>query len=275
MKINNLNTISPTQFNKFNKLLDKGNINTICNSGLCPNRPECFKNLQLAFLLLGDICTRNCKFCAVKKGTPECIDEKEPENVAKMVKKLNLNYVVLTSVTRDDLFDGGSSQFVKTIRKIRELNPKTEIEVLIPDFKLNFKAINKIINSNPKVINHNIECCKRCFKKIRPLGDYNDSLKVLNYVKNKDILVKSGFMVGVGETFEDIKKTLKDLKENNVDIVTISQYLAPTKSSFKIKKEYSEKEFDKIRKYTLSLGFKFVFVGRNVRSSYHAKSQII
>ena len=268
-------SISPTEFEQFNRLIQKLNINTICNSALCPNRPECFlKKKTVTFLILGKRCTRSCKFCGVSQGLPEKIDREEPSNITKAVSILKLKYVVITSVTRDDLPDGGASQFVETIKKVRELNPETEIEVLIPDFKGNVRAIDKIIKCNPKVINHNIECCNQYFGELRPDGNYKKSLKILNYINNKGIITKSGFMVGVGESIEDIKNTLKDLEKNNVDIVTIGQYLPPTKDAFYMKKMYEDEEFDEIKEYALRLNFKKVFVGHNVRSSYHAETQL-
>jgi len=273
----NFGSISPTGFTKFNELIKELGINTICNSGLCPNRPECFKNKQLTFLILGDICTRSCKFCGVKHGKPLPIDLNEPNKIAKAVTFLGLKYVVITSVTRDDIPDGGASQFIDTIKKVRELNPGIEIEVLIPDFKFNIESIKKIILCRPAVINHNIECCEKNFREIRPEGNYTASLRLMRHIKEKypNILTKSGFMLGVGESMEDIKKTLNDLKTSRVDIITIGQYLPPTKNSFSIKKRYTKREFDEIKKYTLKLGFKAVFIGSKIRSSYHAGEQIV
>ncbi|MFA5992283.1 MAG: lipoyl synthase [Candidatus Pacearchaeota archaeon] len=268
---NKFESISPRKFTEFNDLIESLNIKTICNSGLCPNRPECFERGHLAFLILGDICTRNCGFCAVNHGTPEKVDLGEPEKISKAIKLLGIKHAVITSVTRDDLDDGGAEQFVRVIDKLKKNNPTSIVEVLIPDFKGNKSSFNLIINAKPDIVNHNIECCKSCFKKLRPLGDYNCSLNLLKYFgeKNrKEVLTKSGFMVGVGESMNDINSTLNDLKKSKVDIITIGQYLPPRKDSFKLSKMYTKEEFSSIEDYAKRLGFKEVYVGRNVRSSY-------
>lgn len=237
------------------------NQNTICLSADCPNRYECFSNGTATFLLLGDVCTRNCKYCDVKHGVPEKVDESEIKRVFEIVKELKLKYVVLTSVTRDDLKDSGANHFVKLIKKLKDV----EVEVLIPE--MNDENLKKIIDSNPFVINHNIETVKRLFSEIRPEGDYHKSIDLLKQIKG---VSKSGFMVGLGETIEEIKDTLNDLKEANVDIVTIGQYLKPQSGNYEIKKVYSNEDFKEIEDYAKELNFKKVFVGKYVRSSYHA-----
>lgn len=271
-----MNSISPQQFTQFNTLLSSLKVNTICNSALCINRPECFSRATLAFLILGETCTRNCSFCGVNQGKPHELDCSEPSNVANAVKVLGLNYVVITSVSRDDLPDQGASQFSKTIHAVRELNPHVKIEVLIPDFCGKKELLKEITNSNPEVVNHNIECAKSCFRQIRPMADYNRSLQVLADIKslNPQITVKSGFMVGVGESIEDIRATIQDLKSVGVEIITVGQYLAPRKSSFPVRKVYNPEEFKTIEDFAKSLGFKRVFIGKNVRSSYHAENQL-
>ncbi|MBS3175246.1 lipoyl synthase [Candidatus Woesearchaeota archaeon] len=264
-------SISPKEYNNFNKEIDQLQVNTICNSALCPNRPECFiKNRTITFLAMGNRCTRACKYCAVFRGQPEPLDVNEPIKIANAVKKLQLKYVVITSVTRDDLIDGGAEHFSNIIKEIKKIN-NAPIEVLIPDFNFNIQSLNKIINANPNVINHNLEACKKFFKIIRPIGDYNKSLELLKYIKKMapNIITKSGFMVGVGEDIEDIKNTLFDLKKNNVDIITIGQYLPPRKGFYKKQKIYSEEEFAYMR--NMAKDFKTTFIGTNVRSSYHAE----
>ncbi len=270
-------SISPAEFMEFDSLLQRLNVNTICNSALCPNRPECFREHQVAFLILGNKCTRNCKFCGVMHDLPEQIDADEPERIVMAIAELGLKHAVITSVTRDDLPDGGALQFARVIDLIRQSLPDIKIEALIPDFNNNTEALDKVIAAKPDIINHNIECCKNAFKELRPQGNYDLSLNLLAYVKSKapEITTKSGFMVGVGETEDDIKQTLNDLKDNNVDIITIGQYLMPTEKSFKIKKMYNKEEFEQIRSYAQKLRFKNAFIGYNVRSSYHAYAQSI
>lgn len=270
-------SIPPRLFTDFSNKLSKLKINTICDSALCINRPECFKKGKITFLVMGDICTRNCRYCGVNKGIPVKLDPNEPKKVSIAVKRLDLKYVVITSVTRDDLFDQGANHFSKIISVVKKNNPGLKIEVLIPDFWGKKQLLSLIIDSKPDVINHNIECTKNRFKILRPRGNYNTSLKTLKYIKiiNPTMMTKSGFMIGVGETFIDIKKTIIDLRENLVDIVTIGQYLPPNNISFPLIKLYKDNEYSKIRKYAESLNwFKKVFVAANVRSSYHADEQI-
>jgi lipoic acid synthetase len=266
-------SISPGQFSRFSQKLEKLGVNTICHSGLCPNRPECFTKKQIAFLAMGDICSRNCRYCGVTQGKPLKLDSQEPKKIALAVKKLGLKYVVITSVTRDDLPDQGASHFKKIVQQIRAANPKVKIELLIPDFWGRIKWLKLVVKSKPDIINHNIECSQNRFRILRPKGDYQQSMSILKKIKEIDpsITTKSGFMVGLGESFQEIKKTLVDLKENLVEIVTIGQYLAPKANSLKVKKLYSKADFEKIRKLAQDLNcFQAVFVGPKVRSSYHA-----
>lgn len=257
---------------KMKSLLRNAKLHTICEEARCPNIAECFGKGTAVFLILGNICTRNCKYCYVKHGTPFPLNIKEPRDVAESVKKLDLNYVVITSVTRDDLEDGGASVFCDTIREVKKLNKDCKIEVLIPDFKGNIEALRKIIDIKPDVINHNIEVVEDLFPKIRPEGDYLTSLRVLKNVKkfDKNIFSKSGFMIGLGESKKQIIKTMHDLKNVDIDFLTIGQYLQPSGKHCEIKKYYTPYEFNELREIGFELGFKHVESGPLVRSSYHA-----
>jgi len=261
------------EFVRMKKLLRKAKLHTICEEANCPNIAECFSSGTAVFLILGNVCTRNCKYCNVKSGNPSDLNPDEPYDVAVSVKQLGLDYVVVTSVTRDDLEDGGVSVFCETIEEIRKLNPTCRIEVLIPDFKGNNKSLKKIINSNPDVINHNIEVVEELFPNIRPQGNYGISLRLLKSLKevDKDIKSKSGFMVGLGENKEQIIKTMKDLRSVSVDFLTIGQYLQPSREHADIKKYYIPEEFEEFENIGLDMGFKHVESGPLVRSSYHAK----
>ncbi len=267
-----VNIPSGKNFVKMKSLLRSTKLHTICEEAKCPNIAECFKNGTAVFLILGKICTRNCLYCNVTHGKPDLLNPKEPEEIAESVKKLRLKYVVITSVTRDDLPDGGASVFAETINKVKNLNPKCMIEVLIPDFKGNISSLKTIINSKPDVINHNIEVVKELFSNIRPEGDYKISLKLLSNIKKlKDnIKTKSGFMIGIGETYDQIINTMKDLRRSDVDFLTIGQYLQPSKKHASIKKYYHPNEFKELKKIGLDLGFKHIESGPLVRSSYHA-----
>jgi len=257
---------------KLKKILRKHKLHTVCEEARCPNIGECFLKGTATFLIMGDICTRNCPYCDIEHGKPKPLDENEPKNLAKVVKALNLKYVVITSVTRDDLKDGGAFHFARVIEEIRNLNPNTYIEVLIPDFKYNWDALKTVVDVKPNVINHNIECVPSLYKKVRPKAKYEKSLELLEKVKSYDnrILTKSGIMVGLGENKEEIFKTMKDLKTHKCDIFTVGQYLQPSKDNLPVKKFYTDKEFKEIEKFGYSIGFKYVFSGKLVRSSYNA-----
>ncbi|HKK54167.1 MAG TPA: lipoyl synthase [Patescibacteria group bacterium] len=253
-------------------LIKKHNLNTVCLSANCPNRYHCFSSGTATFMILGEVCTRNCRYCNIESKKPEEVDKKEPERLALAVKKLSLDYVVVTSVTRDDLEDGGSNHFINCISEIRK-NNDSKIEVLIPDFKGDELALEKLVKVKPEIINHNIETVKELFSALRPQGDYNRSLFLLSNIKNinSDIITKSGLMVGLGETKAQILKTLKDLRDAKVDIITIGQYLAPSTKHAKVEKYYSELEFLKLKNIAKEIGFKEVISGPMVRSSYKAK----
>ena len=267
-------------------LVKTNRLNTICEEAKCPNLSECWSHGTATFLILGDICTRYCAYCNVKTGKPNEVDVDEPKKVADAVKKLNLRYVVITSVTRDDLEDGGASIYADTIKEIRKLS-SCKIELLIPDLrltkisndnknnisdKINTIALTKVINARPDVLGHNIEAVRRVFSTIRRGGNYDLSLQLLNTIKriDKNMKTKSGIMVGFGETFDEIKETMQDLRNNDVDFLTIGQYLQPSEKHVKIEKFYKPDEFEELKKIGLSLGFKHVEAGPLVRSSYRA-----
>jgi lipoyl synthase len=248
------------------------NLHTVCQSAKCPNIFECFSNKTATFLLLGNICSRNCAFCSVESGRPLEIDPNEPENIASAVSVLDLKYIVLTSVTRDDLDDGGAGQFAKTVREIKALIPVAKVECLIPDFKNETKNLEILLREDLDVLNHNIETVKENYAGIRNGADYQKSLKILDSSKQikPDIITKSGFMLGLGENIKEIYGLLKDLKTVHCDIVTIGQYLSPGKNNIPVQKYYSPGEFTELEKYAKNMGFKYVVSGIFVRSSYLA-----
>jgi lipoic acid synthetase len=244
-------------------------INTVCYSSKCPNLAECFKRGVATFMILGDVCTRNCRFCNIKSGIPQKVDQTEPVKIAKAVKKLDLNYVVITSVDRDDLKDFGSSQFVNTINEITKLSPKTKIECLTPDFQGDINALNLLATSHAYKLAHNIETVEKLHKKIKPKSSYSLSLKVLEYY-SKFKITKSSIIVGFGENFKDIEKTMKDLLNSGVSQLTIGQYLRPSPKHYPVLKYYSDKEFLELKNTALNLGFKAVVSGNLIRSSFYA-----
>ena len=260
-------------FAKMKSILRNAKLHTICEEAKCPNIAECFGNGTSVFLILGDTCTRNCKYCNVKHGNPKSLNYNEPKDVAESVRKLDLRYVVITSVTRDDLDDGGALFFYNTIKEVKSLNKKCKLEVLIPDFKGNIESLKKIVSAKPDVINHNIEVVQELFPDIRPEGNYKISITVLKNIKEIDnnLKSKSGFMIGLGETKDQILNTMKDLRKANVDYLTIGQYLQPSKNHAEIKKYYTPKEFEELKNTAINMGFKHVESGPLVRSSYHAE----
>src|SRR5574344_1997843 len=252
-------------------ILKENCLNTVCENARCPNKNECYQKNTATFLIMGNVCTRNCKYCNIKCEKPLPLDVEEPKHLAKGVKELGLKYVVITSVTRDDLPDGGAEHFFKTVSEIRKLTPDVKIEILTPDFKGDTKALDVIIKSNVDVFNHNIEAVERVFKTARPQANYHRSLEVLKYVKeHSTIKTKSGLMIGLGETFEEIEKTLTDLKNINCDIVTIGQYIQPSKQHLTVEKYYTLEEFEEIKKLAKKVGIKSYQIGPLVRSSYKA-----
>jgi len=266
-------SVNFNEFKKVSNLLDKLNLNVVCYHACCPNIGECFAKHTATFLILGDTCTRNCKFCSVKKGIPLPPEPKEPENIAKAIKELKIKHVVITSVTRDDLPDFGALHYVETIRAIRDLQPNMIIELLIPDFNGSVTALKTIINEKPEIINHNLETVPRLYPKIRPQADYKISLNILKNIKifNPKIYTKSGIMLGLGETEEEIISLMNDLRNANCDILTIGQYLQPSKNQINVVKYIKPEYFEKLKKVGESLGFLYVNSGPFVRSSYNAK----
>lgn len=253
------------------KILKTKCLNTVCENARCPNKNECYTKNTATFLIMGNDCTRNCKYCNISCARPEPLDLEEPKHVAEAVQALGLKYAVITSVTRDDLPDGGAEHFANCIYEIRKLCPDTKIEILTPDFKGNKDCLDTIIKAHPDVFNHNIEAVQNIFKSVRPQGDYECSLEVLKYVKdNSDILTKSGLIIGLGETFEQIEQTLIDLKNVGCDIVTIGQYIQPSKHHLEVAKYYTPEEYDKLKELANKIGIKNHQIGPLVRSSYRA-----
>ena len=251
-------------------LLREKRLVTVCEEAKCPNRNECFSNKTATFMILGHICTRNCRYCDVTSGRPEANVVDDSDQIVEAIDVMGLNYVVVTSVDRDDLPDGGAFQFVKTIEKVKAKG--AQIEVLTPDFQFDWAAVKKVVDAKPDVYNHNIEAPKRVFKRVRPIGSYEKSLALLQQVKGFDpeMTTKSGLIVGMGETKEEVFETLRDLRAVDVDIVTIGQYLRPTKKQIEMVRYVHPDEFKEYTEYGLSLGFKEVYAGPFVRSSYHA-----
>jgi len=250
------------------------NLNTVCESARCPNVAECWKHRHATVMILGDICTRNCKFCAVKTGNPRgYIDKDEPYHVAEAVKYMNLRYVVITSVDRDDLEDGGAKQFYLTITEIKKVNPGIKVEALIPDFRGSETLIDLILESQVDVISHNLETVRRLTPTVRDRrASFETSLAVLRYIKRRDPnrITKSGFMMGLGETFDEAVETLRDLRSVLCDIVTIGQYLQPTKQNIPVKEYISPEVFASIKEIGMSMGFLNVESAPLVRSSFHS-----
>lgn len=253
------------------KILKSNCLNTVCEGARCPNKNECYSNHTATFLIMGSVCTRNCRYCNISCQRPEPLDENEPLHVAQAVKDLGLKYAVITSVTRDDLPDGGANHFAKCINEIRKISPNTKIEILTPDFKGNEESLNTIIKAHPDVFNHNIETARDIFKTARPQGNYDTSLGVLKYVKeNSDIKTKSGFMIGLGEDIEQIKQTITDLYSVNCDILTIGQYIQPSKEHLPVAKYYNPEEYEGLKDIAKNIGIKYFQIGPLVRSSYNA-----
>lgn len=255
------------------EILEKLGLNTVCQSAICPNMGECFANKTATFMILGNVCTRNCRFCAVEGGHPAVVNPQEAENVAEAAKQLGLRHVVVTSVTRDDLPDGGAGHFAATITAIRKKLPKAVIEVLTPDFKGDETAIKTVIEAKPHIFNHNIETVPRLYPSVRPRADYRRSLNLLDRVKHygPGIFTKSGLMVGLGESNEEVLQTLQDLRSVGCDIVTIGQYLQPSRRHLEVHEYVSPETFAEYKAIGESLGFKYVASAPFVRSSFNAR----
>lgn len=252
-------------------ILKSNCLNTVCEAARCPNKSECYAKNTATFLIMGNNCTRNCRFCNISCARPEPLNELEPKKVADAVQKLGLSYVVITSVTRDDLSDGGAQHFANVIKEVRELSPAAKIEVLTPDFQGRKESIDIVINAAPDVFNHNIETVPSLYKKARPQANYQRSLDFLDYIKqNSNILTKTGLMVGLGETKEELIQTFEDLAKIKCDIVTIGQYIAPTKEHLEVARFYEPCEYDELAKIAQQIGIKHTFFSPLTRSSYKA-----
>ena len=251
-------------------------LHTVCESARCPNMHECFHRGAATFMILGNLCTRGCGFCSVPKGSAAkrefSLDAEEPAQVAEMAARMKLHYVVITSVNRDDLADGGSHHFAETVKKVRLANPGAKVEVLTPDFCGDLDAVARVLDAGPDVFNHNMETVARLYRRVRPQADYRQSLRVLQFARTyaPQVLTKSGLMVGLGETADEVHQLLRDIRSAHVDVATIGQYLQPTRRNLKVAEYVTPAQFDHYRDYGLSIGFKMIFSGPFVRSSYMA-----
>lgn len=253
------------------KILKAKCLNTVCENARCPNKNECYSKNTATFLIMGKNCTRNCRYCNITCEKPERLNINEPSDIAEAVKALKLKYAVITSVTRDDLPDGGALHFANCISEIRKISPDTKIEILTPDFKGNVNSLKIIIEAKPDVFNHNIEVVKDLFKTARPQGNYDTSIEVLKYIKkNSNITTKSGLMIGLGETYKQIEETLQDLHNAGCDILTIGQYIQPSKQHLEVKKYYKLEEYEKLKQLANKIGLTRHQIGPLVRSSYNA-----
>lgn len=261
--------INRRDLTEMRELIREYNLNTVCEEAACPNRGECYKNKTLTVMILGQTCTRNCRFCNVGTKKPEGVDKDEPYRAAEALSKLNLDYVVITSVTRDDLEDGGAEHFAKTIKEFKKKKPKTTLEVLVPDF---LHAIHKVVDARPDVISHNVETVPRLYKDVRPQADYKKSLAMLSVIKKLDqnIYTKSGFMVGLGETSDEVFYVMKHLRSINCDVITIGQYARPSKQHIEVAEWIHPKIFEKYKEEAEKMGFLHAESGPYVRSSFHA-----
>jgi len=270
---------SATHFESLHTLktdLRRLNLHTVCESARCPNIHECFYRGAATFMILGNLCTRGCGFCSVPKGSPSKqdmrLDPEEPANVARMAARMNLRYVVITSVNRDDLADGGSQHFALTVRQVRRALPDARVEVLTPDFCGDLEAVARVLDAGPHVFNHNMETVARLYRRVRPQADYRQSLRVLEFAREHRpaVLTKSGFMAGLGETGGEVRELLRDIRTAGTDVATIGQYLQPTRRNLPVVEYVDPGQFDAYREFGLSIGFKMVFSGPLVRSSYMA-----
>ncbi|HZG15944.1 MAG TPA: lipoyl synthase [Candidatus Bathyarchaeia archaeon] len=275
LKINLVSGEELANFRELKKTMRTKTLHTVCEEAKCPNIHECWANRTATFMILGDICTRACRFCAVKTGLPTELDLAEPERVAEAAVDMGLKHVVVTSVARDDLADGGASIFAETIKAIRARLPLTTVEVLIPDFQGNWDALKVVMDAKPDVLNHNIEAVRRLSDRVRARAKYDRTLELLKRAKEMQptIPTKSSLMIGVGETFEEILETMDDLRAVDVNIMTIGQYLQPTKKHLAVEKYYHPDEFSALKIEGMSRGFSHVEAGPLVRSSYHAHEQ--
>ncbi|MBT3602403.1 MAG: lipoyl synthase [Candidatus Latescibacteria bacterium] len=265
-----------SRYRELKNLVQEQNLHTVCESARCPNIGECWNSGTATFMILGDVCTRSCGFCAVKTGRPEWLDTEEPKRVAEAVQHLGLRHAVITSVNRDELPDGGAGIFAETIREVHRLCANTSIEVLIPDFQGNWDALQMVMDAGPNILNHNLETVPRLYKTMRPQAKYERSLELLDRAKDMrpDIPTKSGIMVGADESMDEVYQAIQDLAAQRTDILTIGQYLQPSPKHVAVERFYHPDEFSTMKTYALSLGFKHVESGPLVRSSYHAADQV-
>ncbi|MBK7746352.1 MAG: lipoyl synthase [Candidatus Obscuribacter sp.] len=265
--------LNTTENRETRLILKEQKLNTICESGRCPNKGECWAKGTATFMLMGSLCTRTCRFCAVNKGMPAPLEEDEPERIATAAAKMGLKHVVLTSVNRDDLPDQGANHFARTITAIKAAIPGVAVEVLTPDFQGRRDALEIVLAAYPVVYNHNVETVPRLYKRVRPGSKYDRSLKVLAMAKEitKDVPTKSGLMLGVGETFDEVREVMRDLRAIDCDFLTLGQYLRPTRDQLPVKRYVEPAEFDELAAYGWEIGFKMVHAGPLVRSSYHAE----
>ena len=261
-------------YSKVKNLVIQKKLNTICVSGNCPNKGECWSAGTATFMILGEKCTRNCKFCQVYTMKPDPLDWDEPQRLAETIKELNLKHAVITSVARDELPDGGAQFWATTIRTIRKVNPAVTMEVLIPDFRRGTRALDLVINEKPEVISHNIETVKRLTPEVRSMARYENSLELLDYIAKSESVAKSGIMLGFGETEEEILKAMEDLVKIGVKVFTIGQYLRPSKDHYPVKEYVHPDVFRRLKKTGLQMGFRYVESGPQVRSSYHAERHV-
>jgi lipoic acid synthetase len=261
---------------RLKRMMREKNLHTVCEEARCPNIGECWNHKTATFLILGDTCTRGCRFCAIDKGKPLALDPEEPRNVALTVKDLGLSHIVITSVNRDDLPDGGAAHFARTVFWVKNLNPGIRVELLIPDFEGNLSALKTVVDSGIEILNHNIETVPRLYGKVRPGHTYECSTNILKTAKSMrpQVLTKTGLMLGVGETREEVMTTLEDLRANDVDIVTLGQYLQPSSRQLKVDRYLDPTEFAEFKLAGEKLGFRHVESGPLVRSSYHAWSHV-
>jgi lipoic acid synthetase len=252
-------------------LIRNNNLHTVCRSAACPNQSECWNSGTATFLILGNVCTRSCRFCNIPKGVPEGIDRDEPDRVAKTVKSLRLKYAVITSVTRDDLPDGGAALFARTIELIRKNVPECRIEILVPDFQGSQPSLQTVLHASPDVLNHNLETVPAQYVRVRPQADYCRSLELLDRARLSGTITKSGLMLGLEETMDEIRSVLRDLRNVGCSILTIGQYLQPSGDHLPVSKYYHPEEFAALRQEAMGLGFKQVVAGPLVRSSYQAE----
>ncbi len=272
-----LRPLVPTTLNEMRRLMRDLKLHTVCESARCPNQGECFAGRVATFMLLGDVCTRNCTFCAVKHGQPQAPDSQEPERIMGAVNKLGLRYVVITSVTRDDLPDGGASQFAQTITAIRNYDPDIKVEVLIPDFRGSSPALQTVVDVHPAVLNHNVETVPRLYPEVRPQANYKRSIELLKHAKSigKELLTKSGLMLGLGERREEVIQVMEDLRKVDCDFLTIGQYLRPSINHHEVVRFVSPAEFEEYKNTGVAMGFRGVASAPFVRSSFQAAKMFI